>query len=212
MTKYTTLGPKLAVFGLILAKLSLCLTFAAPKFHSWDLFWLFLVAKLITTQKQAWAICLKMTKNTILRPKLAGFGLITAKLSLRLKFAAPQFHSWDLLWLFLAVELIKAREQAWASSFYSNFASFGAYLAKNEGHTSFFLDFWINFSVIFHQFGCIPLAQRTQNAFRKSKPVFLDIWKKNFIFWTFCGHFFKICCKILAFSSEGLFHQKTYVF
>ena len=212
MTKYTTLGPKLAVFGLILAKLSLCLTFAAPKFHSWDLFWLFLVAKLITTHKQAWAICLKMTKNTILRPKLAGFGLITAKLSLRLKFAAPQFHSWDLLWLFLAVELIKAREQAWASSFYSNFASFGAYLAKNEGHTSFFLDFWINFSVIFHQFGCIPLAQRTQNAFRKSKPVFLDIWKKNFIFWTFCGHFFKNCCKILDFSSEELFYQKTYVF
>ena len=139
MTKYTTLGPKLAVFGPIMVNLILCLSFAAPKFHSWDLFWLLMAAKLITIHKQAWAICLKMTKNTILRPKLAGFGLITAKLSLRLKFAAPQFHSWDLLWLFLAVELIKAREQAWASSFYSNFASFGAYLAKNEGQTSFFL-------------------------------------------------------------------------
>ena len=55
MTKYTMSGPKLAVFGLILAKISLCLSFAAPKFHSWDLFWLFLVAKLITTHKQAWA-------------------------------------------------------------------------------------------------------------------------------------------------------------
>ena len=30
MTKYTILGPKLAVFGLISAKLSLCLSFAAP--------------------------------------------------------------------------------------------------------------------------------------------------------------------------------------
>ena len=55
MTKYTTLGPKLAVLGLISAKLSLYLSFAAPKFHSWDLFWLFLVAKLITTHEQAWA-------------------------------------------------------------------------------------------------------------------------------------------------------------
>ena len=208
MTKYTTLGPKLAVLGLILAKLSLCLTFAAPKFHSWDLFWLFLVAKLITTHKQAWAICLKMSKNTILRPKLASFGLITAKLSLRLKFAAPQFHSWDLLWLFLAVELIKAREQAWASSFYSNFASFGAYLAKNEGHTSFFLDFWINFSVIFHQFGCIPLAQRTQNAFRKSKPVFLDIWKKTSFFGLFVAIFLKIAVKSWIFPPKSCFIKK----
>ena len=34
MTKNTTLGPKLAVFKPILAKLLLCLSFAAPKFHS----------------------------------------------------------------------------------------------------------------------------------------------------------------------------------
>ena len=38
MTKNTTLGPKLAVFGPIMANLILCLSFAAPKFHSWDLF------------------------------------------------------------------------------------------------------------------------------------------------------------------------------
>ena len=175
MTKYTTLGPKLAVLGLILAKLSLCLSFAAPKFHSWDLFWLFLVAKLITTHKQAWAICLKMTKNTILRPKLAGFGLITAKLSLRLNFAAPQFHSWDLLWLFLAVELIKAREQAWASSFYSNFASFGAYLAKKEGHTSIFWSFESTFQLIAVKSWLFPL----KGCFIKKHMSFRSkIWNK----------------------------------
>ena len=212
MTKYTTLGPKLAVFGLILAKLSLCLTFAAPKFHSWDLFWLFLVAKLITTHKQAWAICLKMTKNTILRPKLAGFGLITAKLSLRLKFAAPQFHSWDLLWLFLAVELIKAREQAWASSFYSNFASFGAYLAKNEGHTSFFWTFESTFQLFFINLDVFLWPKEHKMHLESPNQFFWTFEKKNFIFWTFCGHFFKNCCKILDFSTEELFYQKTYVF
>ena len=211
MTKYTTLGPKLAVLGLILAKLSLCLSFAAPKFHSWDLFWLFLVAKLITTHKQAWAICLKMTKNTILWPKLAGFGLITAKLSLRLNFAAPQFHSWDLLWLFLAVELIKAREQAWASSFYSNFASFGAYLAKNEGHTSFFWTFESTFQLFFINLD-VFLWPKEHKMHLESPNQFFWTFEKNVIFWTFCGHFFKNCCKILDFSSEELFHQKTYVF
>ena len=132
-----------------------------------------------------------------------------AKILLCLSFAAPQFHSWDLFWLFLAVELIKAREQAWASSFYSILASFVAYLAKNEGHTTFFLDFWINFSVIFHQFGCIPLAQRTQNAFRKSKPVFLDIEKKlHFLdfLWSF---FFKIAVKSWIFPLKSCFIKKN---
>ena len=97
------LGPKFAVFGLILAKLSLCLSYAAPKFYSWDLFWLFLVAKLIITNKQAWAssFFLKMTKYTTLGPKLAVLGLILAKLSLCLTFAAPKFHSgicFDCFW------------------------------------------------------------------------------------------------------------------
>ena len=189
MTKYTTLGPKLAVLGLILAKLSLCLSFAAPKFHSWDLFWLFLVAKLITTHKQAWAICLKMSKNTILRPKLASFGLITAKLSLRLKFAAPQFHYWDLLWLFLAVELIKAREQAWASSFYSNFASFGAYLAKNEGHTSFFWTFESTFQLFFINLDVFLWPKEHKMHLERPNHFFWP-FEKKLHFLDFLGSFF----------------------
>ena len=119
MTKYTTLGLKLAVLGLISAKLSLYLSFAAPKFHSWDLFWLFFGSK---THHNPWAsvsqlIFLKMTKYTTLGPKLAVFGLFLAKLSRCLSFAAPKFHSWDLFWLLLAAKLIAVHEQAWASSF-----------------------------------------------------------------------------------------------
>ena len=149
-----------------------------------------------------------MTKNTILRPKLASFGLITAKLSLRLKFAAPQFHSWDLLWLFLAVELIKAREQAWASSFYSNFASFGAYLAKNEGHTSFFWSFESTFQLFFINLDVFLWPKEHKMHLESPNQFFWTFEKKTSFFGLFVAIFLKIAVKSWIFPLKSCFIKK----
>ena len=149
-----------------------------------------------------------MTKNTILRPKLAGFGWITAKLSLRLKFAAPQFHSWDLLWLFLAVELIKAREQAWASSFYSNFASFGAYLAKNEGHTSFFWSCESTFQLFFINLDVFLWPKEHKMHLESPNQFFWTFEKKTSFFGLFVAIFLKIAVKSWNFPLKSCFNKK----
>ena len=70
------------------------------------------------------------------------------------------------------------------------FCQFWCIFGQKWGPYFIFLDFWINFSVIFHQFGCIPLAQRTQNALRKSKPVFFGHLKKKLHFLDFLWPFF----------------------
>ena len=92
------------------------------------------------------------------------------------------------------------------------FHQFWCIFGQKWGSYFIFLVLWINVSVIFHQFGCIPMAQRTQNAFRKSKPVFFGHLKKTSFFGQFGVIFFKNCSQILDFSFEVLFHQKTYVF
>ena len=88
------------------------------------------------------------------------------------------------------------------------FCQFWCIFGQKWGPYFIFLVLWINFSVIFHQFGCIPLAQRTQNAFRKSKPVFLDIWKKTSFFGLFVAIFLKIAVKSWIFPPKSCFIKK----
>ena len=149
-----------------------------------------------------------MTKNTILQSKLVSFGLITAKLLLCLSFAAPQFHSWDLFCLFLAVELIKAREQAWASSFYSNFAIFGAFLAKNKGDTSFFWSFESTFQLFFINLD-VFLWPKEHKMHLESPNQFFWTFKKKLHFLDNLGSFFlKIALKSWIFLLKCCFTKK----
>ena len=87
----------------------------------------------------------------------------------------------------------RTHQSPWASvsqPILVKFHQFWCIFGQKWGSYFIFLVLWINVSVIFHQFGCIPMAQRTQNAFRKSKPVFLDIWKKKLHFLDFLWPFF----------------------
>ena len=88
------------------------------------------------------------------------------------------------------------------------FHQFLCIFGQEWGSYFIFLVLWINVSVIFHQFGCIPMAQRTQNAFRKSKPVFLDIWKKTSFFGLFVAIFLKIAVKSWIFPPKSCFIKK----
>ena len=56
------------------------------------------------------------------------------------------------------------------------FCQFWCIFSQKWGPYFILLVLWINFSVISHQFGCIPKAQRTQNEFRKSNPVFFGLF------------------------------------
>ena len=132
------------------------------------------------THHSPWAsmsqlIFLKMTKYTILGPKLAVYGLTLAKLLLCLSFAAPKVYSWDLFWLLFVAKLITVHKQAWAIPFYSNFASFCVNLAKNEGHISFFWSCESTFQLFF-----INL-----DVFLWPKEHKMHLESPNQFFWTF---------------------------
>ena len=117
----TNVGPKLAIFGPILAKLSLCLCFAAPKFYSLDLYWLLLAAKLITVHEQATLIPVSIDLCTVRRDGAPDFRRIYVPIfgimTILIISGAPDFSSGaHFLQGWLAQVHISQKKRKWSKS------------------------------------------------------------------------------------------------
>ena len=129
-----------------------------------------------------------------------------------LGFAASEIHYWDLFWPFLVAKLIRAREQARASQFCSNFAILVHIWPKKRDKKCAIFLFWVHFFAVFLFIWVYFYQYFFKFICLKNKNDFLWQLKKKLIFFKFSYSFLWNGCGIFIIQFRIANYPKMFLF